>query len=703
MKKLNIIITILILIGLIGGGAAMAKPLFEVNKINKAKYIEDEIIVKFKGDAERFRVIKVPEGRVGEKVKEYLERRDVEYAEPNYIAYALMTPNDPYYVYQWHLDNPQYGGINLEAAWDISTGSGVTIAVIDTGIAYENYGWSYRQASDLAETCFAAGYDFVNNDSHPNDDEGHGTHVAGTVAQSTNNNLGVAGVAFDACLMPVKVLNSNGSGSYANVAEGIIWAADNGAQVINLSLGGSANSNTLRDAVAYAYNNGVTVVAAAGNDSSSNLSYPAAYDDYVMAVGATQYDQSLAPYSNYGPSLDLVAPGGNNDLDQNNDGYVDGVLQQTFSKSGWRTSWGYYFMEGTSMASPHLAGVAALVIAYGQATSPDEVRAALEETAEDLGAAGFDETYGWGLVDAAAALGWTSAPECTIDADCDDGLYCNGVEACQAGICQVGTPIDCHDGNPCTTDFCDEATESCQNIAVADGTSCEDEFYCNGTETCQAGICQIGSPVNCDDSIGCTIDSCDEVNDICLNEPDDSYCDNGLYCDGAEYCDGTGCQAGSPIDCSDNNPCTVDSCNEDGDICEYTSITACLDNDGCCPAGCTYQTDNDCSAEPTMYLGDISFESEIRSWGRWGSWCRVTAIVSILDSSDKGVDQAVVDGSWSGAYNRDVSDSTNSNGIVSFKTNWVRGCGTFTFCVDEATKADWAYDSSGNTCNSITP
>jgi len=395
MGKIKIGLVILgpmALVGLVLAGMVMAK---NGSDNSKAEFVQDEIIVKFKGDVKPFRVIKVPEGKVGEEVAKYKKRADVIYAEPNYIAYTQMVPNDPYYKYQWHLDNPVYGGIGTEEAWDISTGSGVTVAVVDTGI---------RKGTDLANTCFVAGYDFANKDTDPTDDNGHGTHVAGTVAQSTNNFLGVAGVAFSSCLMPVKVLNARGAGTYANIALGIRYAAENGAKVINLSLGGTASDNTLRDAVAYAYGKGVTVVAACGNSNIATCLYPAAYDDYVIAVGATQYDETKAPYSNYGPSLDLVAPGGNTSLDQNNDGYGDGVLQQTFRILGRRITWGYYFFQGTSMAVPHVAGTAALVIANGNATTPDEVRAVLQETAEDKGATGWDATYGWGLVDAYGAV-----------------------------------------------------------------------------------------------------------------------------------------------------------------------------------------------------------------------------------------------------------------------------------------------------------
>lgn len=374
------------------------------------EFVPGELLVKFRGE-KRSRVVKLPRGKLVERAQKEFEREShVEYAEPNYIAHALFIPDDPYYSYQWHFDNPVYGGIHAESAWEVSRGSGVTVAIIDTGIAYENYRrwWSrYYQAPDLAETCFVSGYDFVENDSHPNDDNGHGTHVAGTVAQSTNNGLGVAGVAFESCLMPIKVLNRNGSGTYADVAEGIRFAADKGAQVINLSLGGSASSQTLLDAVAYAHSKGVTIVAAAGNDSAGAVSYPAAYDDYVLAVGATRYDETLAYYSNHGPSLDLVAPGGDLNVDQNGDGYGDGVLQQTFGSRN--NDWGYYFYQGTSMAAPHVSGVAAMVIANG-VSNPDSVRAALEGSAEDLGPLGWDETYGWGLLDAATALGYVPGP-----------------------------------------------------------------------------------------------------------------------------------------------------------------------------------------------------------------------------------------------------------------------------------------------------
>ena len=211
---------------------------------------------------ERVVLLNVTKGKVKDIIEKLRNDPDVEYVEPNYIRIASFTPNDPYYSYQWH-----FTAIQMNNAWDISTGLGVTVAVIDTGVAYENY-LEFRQAPDLSGTTFVSGWDFVNNDAHPNDDYGHGTHVCGTIAQTTNNGIGVAGVAFNARIMPIKVLDQQGNGWDSDVANGITWAVNNGAKIISLSLGGPDYSQTLEDAVNYAYTHGVTVVASSGNDNS---------------------------------------------------------------------------------------------------------------------------------------------------------------------------------------------------------------------------------------------------------------------------------------------------------------------------------------------------------------------------------------------------------------------------------------------------
>lgn len=315
----------------------------------------------------------------------------VVYAEQDAYAYALMTPDDNYFVpYQWNMSQ-----INMESAWELATGEGVVVAVIDTGIR--------DSLEDFKDTNFISGYDFVNRDSDPTDDEGHGSHVAGTIAQSTNNGIGAAGIAYNCTLMPIKVLDSDGSGYYSNIVDGIYWAVDNGADIINMSLGGLENLRALSDAVDYAAENGVLVVCAAGNDSSSSSSYPAAYDN-VISVSATGYDNTLASYSNYGSTIDLCAPGGD-DTDYNADGYSDYILQNTFSSSDEGVIVeGYYFSAGTSCSAPHVTGVAALVKSIRPDLSADDIREILVSTADDLGSSGWDSYYGHGMVDAYNAV-----------------------------------------------------------------------------------------------------------------------------------------------------------------------------------------------------------------------------------------------------------------------------------------------------------
>ena len=570
-----------------------------------AKWVPNEIIVKFKDGLSKDRInrinqrhttsvlytspfagfkrIKVPAGKTARQVVElYNSEPDVEYAQLNYYAYALFVPNDPLYSFQWHFNDPCVG-INIEPAWNITTGDpNVIVAVVDTGVAYEDYnapdhwhidsykaydgnswwcglnnphwatppgygnGWKdylqhpfdlneavgtvtfsyyyeydieqgydyfyvdvsdnggatwtnlkeytnkpgppggrpvkwtsdsvnltgykgknilirfrfnsdeiysdedgyfnsdgavyideiklednsgvlfydnvesgpglwettkYQQAPDLADTLFVDGNDFINGDEHSNDDYGHGTHVAGTIAQSTNNALGIAGIAFNCAIMPVKVLDSTGTGTAASLTDGILYAANNGAKVINMSLGfppdvTPADLPTVTAAVQYAYTQkGCILVASSGNDGVGTVSLPAAYPQ-VIAVGAINSAGNRAGYSQYGPQLELVAPGGDG-ADRDGDGYIDGVLQQTFSSTP--KDWGYWFYTGTSMAAPHVSGIAALLISTG-VTDPDAIREALQSTARDLGTPGWDVEYGWGLVDAYAALTYYSIP-----------------------------------------------------------------------------------------------------------------------------------------------------------------------------------------------------------------------------------------------------------------------------------------------------
>jgi serine protease len=319
-----------------------------------------------------------------------------------------MNPNDNLFSFQWH-----WALIDAPRAWAIQTGdASVVVAVLDTGIAYEDFG-PYRRAPDFGTTTFVQGHDFVNDDTHANDDNFHGTHVASTIAESTNNGTGGAGLAFNTALMPVKVLDSEGFGDTFTIAEGIDFAIANpNVKVINMSLGGEGSSATIAAAVTRAVQRGVTVVAAAGNENSSNVGFPANLSN-VIAVGAVDGRKIRAPYSNFGSALDVVAPGGDirrDDVgpDLRPDGRPDGILQQTFdpdtaAETGRYDDFAYFFVVGTSQATPHVAALAALLYHQG-ITSPAAIQAAIENTAEDLGAPGRDDQYGHGFIRPGAAL-----------------------------------------------------------------------------------------------------------------------------------------------------------------------------------------------------------------------------------------------------------------------------------------------------------
>lgn len=344
---------------------------------------------KHKGSADAFglgRTIRFRSRKPMDEVIATLENNpDVEWVEPvTHVEAHGRVPNDPYWSYQWHLQN-----LRVNEAWDTTMGQGVVVAVVDTGVTANEDGFF-----ELLQ-----GYDFVEDDDRPDDMNGHGSHVAGTIGQRTNNGIGVAGVAPKVSILPVRVLDANGSGDNTSVAEGIIWAVDNGANIINLSLGGPSPSEAIADAVAYAYEQGVTVVAATGNDGFTDfIGYPAAYRTPI-AVGSVDIGNLVAFYSNQGREIDIVGPGGDTSGDRNGDGQVDGVLQETRMNG----SWGYYQLQGTSMATPHVAGVAALVYATG-IHDPDDIRDVLQTTASDLGAPGWDPVYGWGLVNPVDAV-----------------------------------------------------------------------------------------------------------------------------------------------------------------------------------------------------------------------------------------------------------------------------------------------------------
>jgi PKD repeat protein len=306
------------------------------------------------------------------------------------LAWHCAAPNDSFFA----KDGKNMDRIGMKKVWDyfpnFKTGSqSVIVAVVDSGVLMTH--------EDYDSTTFTAGYDFINNDNNPTDDFQHGTHVAGTIAQYTNNAKGSSGVAYGVKIMPVKVLNNQGSGAWSVIADGIQWAADQGAHIINLSLGGSGGS-TLCTAVNYAWNKGCLVVGAAGNDNVSTMFYPAACSNCI-AVSSVEYIKNVkASYSNYGSWINIAGPGGEL-VDHDGDGRYDCPVQSSFAQ-GQPSNTSYYFMAGTSMACPHVSGVAAIVKSVKSSLTNVQIRDMLYNTAEDLGNVNY---FGKGIVDAYAA------------------------------------------------------------------------------------------------------------------------------------------------------------------------------------------------------------------------------------------------------------------------------------------------------------
>jgi serine protease len=350
---------------------------------------------------------------------------------------AAALPNDPGSSGRpggWQLDQWNFlaaAGVDAPRAWDnlIAAGhpggQGVTVAVLDTGLAFENHG-RYHRSPDISRFRIKAPFSFCphggpNGDPcagtsrHPDDDNGHGTHVASTIGEATSNAIGETGLAYGVTLMPVQVLSRLGVGDEESISRGIVYAVRHGAQVINLSfefgktVTSAAEIPQIAKAVRFAHRRGVVVVGAAGNTAQAHVDYPAALPD-VISVGAVTDDDCLATYSNTGNTLALVAPGGGDDagLDQPNcnpDRHGRPILQVTFTRSNKAFHLPTDFV-GTSMATPHVAATAALVIAsgvLGPHPSPNAILQRLQSTARDLGAPGWDPIYGAGLVDAGAA------------------------------------------------------------------------------------------------------------------------------------------------------------------------------------------------------------------------------------------------------------------------------------------------------------
>ena len=392
--------------------------------------VAKEIVVREKGVASS-RVVRVAAGQsVAERLRELRRSDDLVYAARNPIARATaFTPNDPglsgaaggWREAQWNF--LPLIGVNAPDAWtNLSNvgrpgGRGTVVAVIDSGVAYRSRG-PYKVSPDFAKSQFVRGYDFLGKDERPHDASGHGTHVASTIAERTNNGVALTGLAYGTKIMPIRVLDAQGFGDADDIARGVRYAVLRGADVINLSMEfdpriRARDVPSLVDALRFAERRGVTVVAAAGNQGTAGVPYPAKYRS-VIAVGATTIRRCAANYSNYGSRVDLVAPGGGADADLPDAGCDPAadpaanpeILQMTFFE---RRPGAFGFppgYQGTSMAAPHVTATAALVIAsrvIGASPSPRAILRHLQRTAQEVGPPGDDKHYGAGLLDAAAA------------------------------------------------------------------------------------------------------------------------------------------------------------------------------------------------------------------------------------------------------------------------------------------------------------
>ena len=377
------------------------------------------------------RLLRLPAGAsLSATLAKLRHEKNVVWAVPDYVAHAtsLSIPNDPgtshavggWEQLQWNFNGTF--GINAPQAWGnvaadgASGGAKVVVAVLDTGVAYANRG-KYRRSPDFNKYTFVQGYDFIDHTPYANDHNGHGTFVTGTIAEATNNHYGLTGLAYAARIMPVRVLDSAGEGDASVIAEGVRFAVKHGARIINLSLEfssdvGASDIPELVEALHYAYRHNVLVVAAAGNEGSTTIPYPARAR-HVIAVGATTEHGCLASYSNDGHGITLVAPGGGPDAGLPDDPNCNpelpsgrDIFQMTFSGSSPRVFGFPGGYEGTSMATPHVAATAALIIAariLGSKPTPSQITARLKATARKLGGPQDQTLYGAGLLDAGAA------------------------------------------------------------------------------------------------------------------------------------------------------------------------------------------------------------------------------------------------------------------------------------------------------------
>ena len=490
--------------------------------------------------------------------------------------------------------------INADDVWAQGIdGTGVTVAVLDTGVQAD-----HEELFGSIAGCVS----FVPTETTCEDLNGHGTHVAGIItANGIDKNIvgsnDATGVAPGASVYMLKVCNADGICYESDMMAAMEYAVNNSiGKVMSISIGGgnysgeNCDTDTLAVKVNWVVSNGITVAAAAGNDQFF-VSSPACASG-AIAVGAVDKTGLMASWSNFGPSLDIVAPG------------VDILSSYSCLAPGAEdcTKTWYALMSGTSMSTPMVSGTAALMLDANSSLTVDEIKTALYSTADPIN----PDSVCYGVVRQRGAAVWVGVVPCSSDNSGAGIVDAYGAANYYVPTVACSLDAECDDVNPCTADVCENpgaVNAYCSNTAVADGITCDDGKFCTVNDICTAGVCG-GVAKDCSDVIACTVDSCDETVDACVNTPNNALCDDGVYCNGAETCSATlGCQAGTSINCNDDNECTTDTCNESLKACENIKVaddTTCTDG-VCCSGICqigitTCPTAVKCWSGTNLYL-----------------------------------------------------------------------------------------------------
>ncbi|MFC2071989.1 S8 family serine peptidase [Chloroflexota bacterium] len=662
MRLIAVAALALILAFMLGGGAVAAKPEAKIDVLigfAQTPGTTGKALVRGYGGKIKhaYHVVPVIAASVSETAIAKLRANpNVAYVEEDGRVYAIQE------TLPWGVDR-----IDGELVHPYNKGTGVKVAVIDTGIDYTH--------PDL-DANYKGGYDYVDNDADPLDDNGHGTHCAGIIA-GEDNDEGVIGVAPEAWLYAVKVLDATGSGYTSDVVAGIQWSVDNGMQAISMSLSTGTDSDALHAACDAAYEAEIVVVAAAGNDyrrrgrtEFDTVDYPARYDS-VIAVGATDETDTKASFSSTGLALELAAPG------------VSIYSTMPTYEVTLSASYGYNYgtLSGTSMACPHAAGAAALVIVSEPTLTNAEVRQRLQATADDLGNPGWDKWYGYGLVDADEAAPLPDVPNTLPVADAD-GPY-SGTE--DVAITFDGLGSYDSDGDPLTYawDFGDGSTGTGANPSYA--------YIAGGTYT----VTLVVNDGKADSEPSTTTADIIEVNDSPVAEAgSDQTAVVGAVVtfDGSSSYDIDGTIVAYDWDFGDENTGTSETATHAYVTAgTYTVILVVTDDGGLTDADEATVTVTEVPAYPTMNVASI--EMLLRTRGRN---VNTVATVTIVNADGNPVEGATVYGQWSGLTSDSDSGVTDASGKVALSSDTVRNSGTFTFTVTDVTKGEWMYDSDAN-------